>query len=154
MDLLEFVQTGTVERPPGGDEAFVAFEDWPAEEMAKLRGLGRLEVFEAGQTMIEAGSREDRDIFVVVSGDLEVTQESAGARRTLGHLHSGDLVGEISFIDGEPRSASVRATSRSKALRVRAEDIEQLCETDPKTALRFMKEIARILSFRLRAAQA
>ena len=154
MDLLEFVETGTVERPPGGEDVFVAFEDWPEEEIAKLRGLGRLEVFEPGQTMTEAGSREDRDIFGVVSGELEVYQEFAGVRRTLGHLHSGDLVGEISFIDGEPRSASVRATSRSKALRVGAEDIEQLCETDPKTALRFIREIARILSFRLRAAQA
>jgi CRP-like cAMP-binding protein len=60
----------------------------------------------------------------------------------------------MSFVDGGPRSASVRALTAARVLRVRPSDLDALHERAPTTALAFMREIARILSFRLRVSTA
>jgi CRP-like cAMP-binding protein len=147
MDVLELA--GATPAPPA-EGPFVAFADWTEEEIGLLRGLGRTERFDAGATVIEAGSATDRDLFVVVSGTLEVHRRAGGTETRVALLGPGDLFGEMSFVDGCPRSASVRALATTRALRVRPEDLDTLARTHPAVAVRFMREVARILSFRLR----
>jgi len=153
VDVLELVGQ-SIPEPPSAGEPFVAFADWTPEEIAALHGLGRLESHAAGQTVIAAGSREDRDLFIVVSGELEVYRRSGGGEQRIALLGPSDVFGEMSFVDGRPRSAEVRALAPTRALRVHPEDVDALAARDASLALRFMREIARILSFRLRQARA
>lgn len=136
---------------PFAEEVFVAFKDWRDEEILAILGLGRRTRFAAGQSVIRAGSTEDRVLYIVISGELEAFQErSAGCEHKLTRLVPGELFGEMSFIDGQPRSASVRALAASELLEIRPEDLERFCEREPAISLRFLKEIARILSHRIR----
>jgi CRP/FNR family transcriptional regulator, cyclic AMP receptor protein len=65
--------------------------------------------FEAGQTLI-AREQDDRDLHLIVAGAVRVTSYSTGGRETsFRELSAGTCFGELSAIDGRPRSADVIA---------------------------------------------
>ncbi len=87
--------------------------------------------------------------FLVVSGELEAlaTIEDGRSMR-LASFGPGAVVGELSVLDGEPRSAGVRATRRSELLRIPRQSVLDALEADPAAALALMRTLAR----RLRSA--
>ena len=129
---------------------FVAFEDWSSVEISAVLALGEVVEFSPGTKLIELGSEADHDIYIIVSGELEVVRTVGEVEQRLSMIQAGDLIGEMSFVDGQPRSADVRALKRTKALRIRPDDLESFCQANPHVGLKFMREIAKILSFRLR----
>lgn len=65
--------------------------------------------FEAGQTLI-ARDQGDRDVHLIVAGAVRVTSYSSGGRETsFRDLEAGTCFGELSALDGRPRSADVIA---------------------------------------------
>jgi CRP-like cAMP-binding protein len=65
--------------------------------------------FEPGQTLI-AREQGDRDLHLIVAGAVRVTSYSPGGRETsFRDLHAGTTFGELSALDGQPRSADVIA---------------------------------------------
>ena len=151
-DLFEYLQEEMGER--GTEEDFVAFSGWQDNEIKSILGLGSRERYAAGEQVIQMGSEEDRDIYIVITGELEAYRVVAGDEKRLATLRAGDLFGEMSFVDGRPRSASVRAAEDAVLLRIRPEDLDNFCTKEPAVALMFMKEIARILSSRFRRFEA
>lgn len=83
---------------------------------------------------------------LILSGEAEVTVHGRAVRR----LQPGDYFGEISMIDGRPRSASVTATSPLSTLAVPHFVFQQLVEDEPECALNLLK----LLCARLREAEA
>jgi CRP-like cAMP-binding protein len=144
MDVLDFV--GDAPTRAQSAAPFVAFAGWSAAERQVLNGLGTIETFAAGTEVIATGAL-DRSLLIVLEGRFVIVRgphtDSVGP---------GELVGDLAFIDGRPRTASVRAAAATRALRVRPEDVERLAKDDPAGALRFVWEIARILAERLRGA--
>jgi CRP-like cAMP-binding protein len=51
----------------------------------------------------------DRSVYAVASGRLVAWTEHQGQKFVLAEFKPGDVVGELSFLDGKPRSASVSA---------------------------------------------
>lgn len=147
MDVLELIRDEQGQ-PIATFPTFVAFQDWTEAEMAALQGLGRVERHAAGTVVIEPRPDDDHALFIIMSGELDVVR--GGQSRGL--IGAGDLVGELAFVDRQPRTGIVRARTESTLLRVVPADLERLAERDAKTALRFMREIARIVTFRLRTA--
>lgn len=67
--------------------------------------------FEAGQTLI-AREQGDRDLHLIAAGAVRVTSYSSGGRETsFRDLSAGTCFGELSALDGRPRSADVIALS-------------------------------------------
>lgn len=95
-----------------------------------------------------------REMFVVVSGELEVLKSSRGSSEVrVAMLGPGDWFGEMSIVDVQPRSATVRCLAPSLLLRMSAEDVEQLLyRRDLKSYALLIMNIARELSRRLRVA--
>ena len=64
--------------------------------------------FAAGERIITSGTRAD-ELFVIVSGSVEVCLSAEGAkkRQRLDVLDAGMSFGEMAFIDGSQRSADV-----------------------------------------------
>jgi CRP-like cAMP-binding protein len=151
-DLFEYLREEMEER--GIEEDFVAFKDWPDREIQAILGLGSRESYPAGEQVIQMGSEEDRDIYIVIAGELEAYHVAGEGEKRLSILGSGDLFGEMSFVDGRPRSANVRAVEDTVLLKIRPEDLDDFCKKEPSVALMFVKEIARILSSRLRRFEA
>jgi CRP/FNR family cyclic AMP-dependent transcriptional regulator len=78
----------------------------------RLDGISRQCVwrhFEAGRTLI-AREQGDRDLHLIVAGAVRVTSYSPGGRETsFRDLCAGTSFGELSALDGRPRSADVIA---------------------------------------------
>lgn len=70
----------------------------------------------AGEVVFRQGDASDR-IYVVRSGEVEVLLEEPGAEpRPVARLGPGEPFGEIGLLQGVPRTATVRATTRSTLL--------------------------------------
>lgn len=78
----------------------------------------RIASFKSGQILI--GHQDfTTDVFVVLEGTLRVELHSMNGREIiLADIGAGDLVGEFAALDGQPRSASVEATSKCTLARI------------------------------------
>jgi len=95
-----------------------------------------------------------RDMFVVIDGELEVLKKTkSGNEVRVAMLGPGGWFGEMSILDVQPRSASVRAVAPSRLLRISAEHVDKLLyRRDLKEYSLFIMNVARELSRRLRVA--
>lgn len=93
-----------------------------------------------------------REMFVVVSGELEVLKRSPGGSEVrVAMLGPGGWFGEMAIVDVQPRSATVRALAPSLLLRITAEHVDRLLyRRDLKAYSLLIMNIARELSRRLR----
>jgi CRP/FNR family cyclic AMP-dependent transcriptional regulator len=108
---------------------------------------------EAGQMVVEEGDQSTQ-MFVVISGELEVIKRvEAGGEVRVAMFGPGDWFGEMSILDVQPRSASVRAVAPTLVLTITAEDVDRLLyRGNLKDYALFLMNIARELSRRLRVA--
>jgi CRP-like cAMP-binding protein len=108
-------------------------------ESVELRELPDREV------LVREGSSDDR-LYVIVDGALDVVK-GAGAEHatTLVSLGKGDLVGELSFIDGTPHYASIVAVKPTQVLALQRARLEALVTTHPRIVYGVMRAIVRIV---------
>ena len=79
--------------------------------------------------------------FIIVTGTAEVVRD--GKRLAL--LGPGDVVGELSLIDGEPRSATVTATSDLEVLELNRADLLKLVTKAPPVMRKLLESLAQRL---------
>jgi CRP-like cAMP-binding protein len=92
-------------------------------------------------------------LYVLLEGEVEVVKKSRGAvEHRVAILGPTDCFGEMSLIDVQPRSATVRAIAPCRVLRLDAEAIDRLYRQDLKAYALVTLNIARDLSRRLRVA--
>ncbi len=97
---------------------FQAFSD---VDLADFLKVGKLQSYEAGETIIKKGD-QDHWVYFLVSGQVKIVK----GEKTFAILnHSGDLFGEMGVIDQEPRSASVWALTKTMVLGLDCKDLEQ-----------------------------
>lgn len=103
----------------------------------------------AGQTLIAEGVPTEY-LFFILDGACVVR---AGGRE-LAQLHSGEVLGEISFVDSRAPTATVSATEESTFLAIPRGQLEQKLQADVGFAARFYRALAVFLADRLRATLA
>jgi CRP/FNR family transcriptional regulator, cyclic AMP receptor protein len=104
--------------------------------------------FNEGQLVFKRGD-PGGSIFIVASGEVEIfLEDSTGDRIVFENAKSGHFFGELSLLDGEPRSASAQALKATRALRVDRDDLKLLFTRHPESAL----EVLGIIGGRLREA--
>jgi CRP-like cAMP-binding protein len=121
-----------------------------AEEEEILAECQRIEAT-AGMPILRRGE-EGGDLFIVERGIFKVYEETGGEDFVLALLNPGDVFGELSFLDGSPRSASVRSVSDGALLRLSRAEFPKLVLKNPYTATRLLFSLASIVSARLRKA--
>jgi CRP-like cAMP-binding protein len=121
------------------------FERFNDEERAVLASQLDEVTFDAGQLIFRRGDPGGA-IFIVASGEVEIfIEDSTGARVVFETAKVGDFFGELSLLDGDPRSASAQALSKTLALRVDRGDLEMLFTRHPGAALDVLSVIGRRL---------
>lgn len=94
-----------------------------------------------------------RDLYVVLSGELEVMKSSkSGQDARVALLGVRDWFGEMSLLDVQPRSATVRALAPTRLLYVTSKDLDLLYRRDLKAYSLVVLNLAREMSRRLRVA--
>jgi len=118
------------------------FRSLPAEILLRLTGeLCRLQA-DPGETIIWEGSPND-DVFIVTRGRLEVLIARDGAQEPVGTICPGEVVGEMSFFTGEPRSATLRAIEPVECLVLRSSALRMLAIENPEVLTRMAGVLAR-----------
>lgn len=103
-----------------------------------------------GDTVFREGDPA-REMYVVLDGEIEVLKKSRRGRETrVAILGPNDTFGEMSIIDMQPRSATVRALGPARLLRITTEEMDALYRHDLKSYTLIILNIARDLSRRLR----
>ncbi len=121
-----------------------------SEEAEILSECTRMEAG-AGTAVLRKGEGGG-DLYIVESGVFKVYEETAGEDFVLALLNRGDVFGELSFLDGSPRSACVRCQNDGSLLRFGRPDFPKLLLKNPYTASRLLFSLASIVSARLRKA--
>lgn len=101
------------------------------------------------ERLINEGSKSDA-LFLLQEGTLAVIKRHGQEDVLLGHIHPGELVGEMSFLDQSPRSASVVAKTDSIVVEIPHEKFLAIFNKQPGW---YQKLIKTLLS-RLRDANA
>lgn len=107
----------------------------------------RLEKIEApaGKVLFHRGDAGNA-MFIVRSGAVEIFfKNDTGGRIVLETVHVGDFFGEISLLDGEPRTASAVVTEDLEALMVDRGDLEDFLRGHPEAALSLLAPMGRRL---------
>jgi CRP-like cAMP-binding protein len=115
------------------------------EERRVLARAMTLRDLKHGEVLVQEGSADDH-LYVVVNGVLGVVK-GAGLEEevTLNAIRPGDVVGELSFLDGATRYASLVALSDTRVLGLSRADLEALLETNPKVVYHVMRAIVRVV---------
>lgn len=125
------------------------FEVLSDEELRDIAGMGRVIRVEAETRLFEKGDT-DCDFYAVLSGQIAThTSSENGKVLTLSILDPGDIVGEVSLIDGEPRAAGASALTAVEIFRMERPVFLDYLATRPDLCLRMMRmlcERLRLLS--------
>lgn len=124
------------------------FAALPLEELYHIALSVEEESVHEGTTVIEQGTLGDK-MYIVVAGQLEVRRfgDSAGDEGLrVAELGDKQVVGEMSLLDDEPRSASVISLSECRLLSLQRGNLERILRRYSSIAFSMM----RILSRRLR----
>jgi CRP-like cAMP-binding protein len=116
------------------------FADLSPEELLGVTGIAERRTAEPGDVLFSEGDDGD-GLFVVADGELVVEREG----RELARLRRGEIVGELSVLDGEPRSATVRAASATELYFVARDDFLELCDASPALVRTLLGSMARRL---------
>jgi len=114
-----------------------------------LLTTGRRETVPAGTVLVREGQTVEA-IYVVLEGTFTVTIGTTGGQE-IARLLSGEIVGEISFVDSRPPSATVTAVEDSLVLSVPRYELAAKLEQDTAFAARFYQTLAVFLTYRLRS---
>jgi len=114
---------------------------------SRLRAEGRLVRFRRGQALFTEGDVADR-VFVIERGWVTITSVGPGGREiVLGLRGPDDVIGELSALDGAPRSATALAAAEMEATVVPGSALIRALG-DPAAAMALL----RVLATRLRDA--
>jgi len=116
------------------------FESLSKRHLKKIAGLTSTVEYNAGDTVIQEGEPGD-SFFVTVSGQAKVVTGG----KTLHRLIPGDHFGEISLLDGRPRSASVVAETPLSLLRLTRTSFLRLVKEDADLARALLASLARMV---------
>jgi CRP-like cAMP-binding protein len=128
----------------------VFFNGLDHDDVARLAGIAREVNLQPNQVLFEQDDESD-GLYVIVTGILRVylTAED-GREATINLLEDGEVIGEMSLLDGLARSAGAAALTATKLIFIPREPFLQLLDSSTKLA----RQIIIMLCERLRAANA
>jgi CRP-like cAMP-binding protein len=128
------------------EQPFLHSLDAAAQE--HLRSLAVPRRYEADATLFRSGDRSDH-VLIVTSGRVKIASLRPGVGEVvLAERGPGDLLGELSAIDGQPRSADAVAMDEVGALAVLKDDFVTFLRERPGAAVALLETLAQ----RLRSA--
>ncbi|MBW1988074.1 MAG: cyclic nucleotide-binding domain-containing protein [Deltaproteobacteria bacterium] len=129
------------------------FSGFTRGELEQILAMGKEEHFARGDVIIEE-SVASTDLFVLLSGavSVEIQMVRAGGKRVqeqIVRLRAPDVFGEIAFLEGKRRSASVVALDNIRVLRLDGPSVKDLFKARPRMGYVAMSNLCLILSHRL-----
>ena len=127
------------------------FRLYSLRDLEVVAGMVEIRSIRAGERIFVEGDTADWLAFVI-EGKFSITKQGTHQQPiTVSREYRSRLLGEMAVIDGEPRSATCTSASGARLAILRASDFDRLGEDYPRIGFRLLRDVAKILSTRLRA---
>ena len=123
------------------------FKDLPDETIEYLSNYINLREFKKGRIIFFEGDK-GKILYLIKKGKISVIKNN----KVVAQFSDNDFIGEMALIEEGKRSATCRAEEDSELLLFTKRAFDEIFEKNPKAACLILKEIAKILSERLREA--
>jgi CRP/FNR family cyclic AMP-dependent transcriptional regulator len=121
------------------------FRHLPAEDRKALADRCHAHRYAAKQEIV-SHAEQSSDVYFIVSGQVRATIYSAGGREVaFRDLGAGDMFGDLSAIDGKPRSASVVAVVDSFVISMTAKAFLEVLQAYPTVAMAALLELVDLV---------
>lgn len=126
------------------------FDKIIADELRLISKYMNVVEAEPGEIIFKEGEKGDYVCFVV-NGSLDVLKKSeTGKNIVISTLSKGRSIGEMSVIDDSPRSATVKARTKSTLVTLSQEKLNIILEEHCSIGVKILKGISRLLSLNMR----
>jgi CRP-like cAMP-binding protein len=114
------------------------FADLPKRHLQRLAREADELAFAPGEQIVREWSLGET-VFVVMEGRAKVTRNG----RRVGEVLPGDFFGELSAIDGGPRTASITAVTPVRVVRLFRRTLRKLLQDEPQLTVKILDGIVR-----------
>ena len=115
------------------------FQDLAPSELAEVADSMRQDHFPGSDVILREGEEGMGFFFVVLDGTADVIQHG----KLAASLKPGDFFGEITSLNGGPRTASVKTTEPLWTLGLTDHDFRPFLERFPKVTFRILEQVVR-----------
>lgn len=129
------------------------FSGLSGEQLSAVAGLAEVKTYGEGDVIVEEDSKAETCFFLLAGRvDIEIRANYSGrGPQKLATLKRGEVFGELSLVDGFLRSATARAVDGVELLAFENTKLEALMKQDPAVGYQIMRNIANVLSSRIRS---
>lgn len=139
----------TTPAPPTLEDAFRSLHYLNSRDCEQILQLSLEQPFAAGDVLLRQGAAAS-DFIILIRGQADVRIQTGAGPLDVDVLGPGNLVGEMSFITGEPVSATVVGREAGLMLRIPHSVLEGLCQQEWGFGTRLYQSLALLLARRLR----
>ncbi len=121
------------------------------QDIDDLITICQIQNFVENDVLIQEGDESNKDLYIIFSGSVVAnisTQKEDSANINV--MERGQIFGELSLISDIKRSASIIATSSGTVIRISKQNFEKICQQNPHLGMITYKNIAHVLSDRIR----
>ncbi|MEW6057150.1 MAG: cyclic nucleotide-binding domain-containing protein [Bdellovibrionota bacterium] len=97
--------------------------------------------YKKGELLFHEGDNS-KDLYIIQNGIVKIYKEADGQKFPIALVHAGQFVGELSFFDGKPRSASAEAATNLKVIKLDQSKLEKEIKKLPSWLLVLIRSIA------------
>lgn len=97
--------------------------------------------YEAGELIFDEGDSGEL-LYIIQSGEVELTRGAAEGRRLVGRLGPGEFFGEMSVVLGGERRIRASAATPVRLVEVDGRTLEGMCVDRPEVAIRLIQRLA------------
>ncbi|HOP50578.1 MAG TPA: Crp/Fnr family transcriptional regulator [Ignavibacteriales bacterium] len=121
------------------------FDSLTKVELLQIQSVGKVVSFEPEQEIITE-KEEGTALFVILNGEVRVVRKGdAETEVILAILKTGQFFGEMSLLDGQERSASVIANTKTELFMIQRNDFVDFLYTYPSLSISILKELTKRL---------
>jgi len=121
-----------------------------AAELDAIAEIVESRSFAAGKDLFREGDPGD-GLFLVIAGEISVTKRNPGGEHALARLGPGSVLGEMSLVTADARTATGRALVDTRVLHMSAARFRNLLAADSVAAHKIVAAVAEVLARRLAA---
>lgn len=96
----------------------------------------------AGDLLIKQGDKADF-VYILKSGQMQAEVVQDGMKRILGQVELGEFVGEMAYINGEPRMANVVANSECELIEIPIDQLDHILFQRPSWSKALLKTLSK-----------
>jgi CRP/FNR family cyclic AMP-dependent transcriptional regulator len=122
------------------------FQGVPEDGLNELSRQGQACHFQAGAELMHQGE-PSTSLHVILTGRVQVERghPSLSEPLILAELGPGEVVGEMGLLDGEPRSATVRAIEETETIELSRDQVAAIIAQHPETTVSLLRMVSRRL---------